>query len=232
MAASYTPHQPQRETAHRPIIGAYGYPLQDQGASAHCPPPPIEDHLPQSNPPETDLPPAYPALEQKPPPAYDSEAVQLTYNFQPQPGNNTTVVVTTQPMTAATTGLSLPEENDLRIAICAFVFSICILIACGASVICLYLSIPAVMLSIAALKNKGGRRSYAKCSICLNGAVVVCSVFLLLVVTPIAVTTASTRYCSPYYSTTYRTYCVPHSSTTRGSCTYYAQYSYKNFCPN
>ena len=189
MDASYNPHQPQGEVTHQPIIGLYFYPLHDQGASVHCPPPPVQDCLPQGNPPETDLPPAYSALEQEPPPAYDSEAVQLTYHFQPQIAY-TTVMVTTQAMTATTTALSPPEDNHMRIAICALVFSLCTLITCGAFVISLPLSIPALILSIAALKNRGGPwRRIAKFCICLNVTTVVITVLLLCgVVTPLTVT--------------------------------------------
>ena len=237
MAASRNLHQPQEETKHQPIIGEYGYPLQGQGASAHYPLSPVEDYLPQGYPPEADLPPVYPAIEQGPPPAYDSVS-QLAYNYQPQLAKTTTLV-TTQPTTTTTIGLSLPEENHIGIAICALVFSICTLIVCGASVIYLSLSVPALILSIAALKTRGrSQRGNASFSICLNVVVVVTTVMLLVAVVTPGTVTASTRSCSPYYSTTYRTYCLPHSSTTRGNCTYYAGHTFsryyrrRNYCPS
>ena len=212
---------------------------------------PLQGYPPQ---PLADLPPAYPTT-QEPPPAYVYKPDQPAYNYQPQLAN-ATVVVAAQPVTATTTRVSPPEENHSGIAICALVFSLCTLFTCGSLIICLSLSIPALILAIVALATRGNsQKSNAGISIGLNVAVVVCSVVLLVaVVTPAAVTATSaasvasaasthvpsgpsssyyarTRSCSSYYSDTYRTYCVPRSYYTTGSCTYYDS-GYSGHCPS
>ena len=160
---------------------------------------------------------------------------QPAYNYQPQSGN-ATVVVAAQPVTTTTAGVSPPEENHSGIAICALMFSLCTLFTCGALIICLSLSIPALILAIVALGTRGNsQKSNAGISIGLNAAVVVCSVVLLVaVVIPVAVITGGTHYCHPYYSSSYTTYCVPYQYTTRGSCTYYVSdyyYIHGGYCP-
>ena len=248
MASPYNPtQQPYQlpgQAAYPPQV-AYGYqPPQDQSASsAPYPPPTVQGYPPQGYPPQThDLPPAYPTLEQGPPPAYIYKPDQPAYGYQPQLAN-TTVVVAAQPVTATTTRVSLPEENHSGVAVCALVFSLFTLITCGGFVICLTLSLPALILSIVALSSRGrSQKSNAGISIGLNVAVVVCTVVLIVaVVTPIAVSTntasassvsnSHTRYCSPYYSSTYKTYCVANSYSTRGSCSYYES-SYDGSCPS
>ena len=222
----YQPFQPQGQAAYPPPVD-YGNPPQNQGASAQYPPPPtVQGYPPQ---PQTDLAPAQPTTQGLPP-AYVYKPDQPTYNYQPQLAN-TTVVVTAQPATA-TTVVSPPEENHSGIAICALVFSLCTLFTCGASVICLSFSIPALILAIVALSTRGNsQKSNAGVSIGLNVAVVVCTVVLLVaVVTPVAVS-AGTRYCSSYYSYTYSTYCIPYSYSTRGSCTYYDS-GHSGYCPS
>ena len=226
------PYQPQGQVAYPPQV-AYGYPPQNQGAvqSHQYPPPTVQGHLPQGYPsqPQADFPSPYPTQGQypaevykpdQPPPAYEP---QLT---------NTTIVVAAQPMTATTTSVSPPGKDHKGIAICALVFSLCTLFACGASLICLSLSIPALILSVVALGTRGkSQKTNAGISIGLNVAVLVCSVVLLVaVVTPIAVS-AGSRYCTPYYSYTYRTYCVPYSDSNRGSCSYYDSF-YSAYCPS
>ena len=211
------PYQPLKEQADYPPPVDYGYPPQNQGASAQYPPPPtVQGYPPQ---PQTD------PTTQGPPPAYVYQPDQPAYNYQPQLAN-ATVVVAAQPVTATTTSVSPPEENHSGIAICALVFSLCTLFTCGASVICLSLSIPALILAIVALGTRGNsQKSNAGISIGLNVAVVVCSVFVIVAVaTPaavIATSAARTRFCSSYYSDTYRTYCAPRSYDTTGSCAYY-----------
>ena len=201
-----------------PYNPSYSYqPFQPQGQAAY--PPPVD----------------YGTIDRGPPPAYVYQPDQPAYNYQPQLAN-ATVVVAAQPVTATTTSVSPPEENHSGIAICALVFSLCTLFTCGASVICLSLSIPALILAIVALGTRGrSQKNNAGISIGLDVAVVVCTMFLLLVVTPVAVTTASTRYCSAYYSSTYHTRCVPYRYSTRGSCTYYDlyydSYIYGGVCP-
>ena len=168
--------------------------------------------------------------------AYVYKPDQPAYNHQPQLAN-ATIVVAGQPVTTTTTGVYPPKENSTGIVICALVFSLCTLFTCGASVICLSLSIPALILAIVALGTRGNsQKTNAGISIGLNVAVVVCTMFLLLVVvTSVTVTTAGTRYCSAYYSSTYRTRCAPYSYSTRGSCTYYDLYYYNyiygGYCP-
>ena len=142
MATPYNPtqqpYQPPGQAAYPPQV-AYGYqPPQDQSASsAPYPPPTVQGYPPQGYPPQThDLPPAYPTLEQGPPPAYGYNTDQPAYGYQPQLAN-TTVVVAAQPMTATTTRVSPPEEDHSGVAVCALVFSLFTLITCGASVICL-----------------------------------------------------------------------------------------------
>ena len=145
---------------------------------------------------------------QGPPPPYDYQAEQLT---------NTTAVVEIQPKAAATcTPFSPPEKDYSKIAICAFLFSLCTLITCGVSLICLSLSIPALILSIVAMGTKGSaKKNSAGVSIGLNVAVVICSVLLVVVVTPVThhlITTATaSTVCTPYYSNYYRTTCEPNS---------------------
>ena len=240
MARPYNPtqqsYQLPGQVVYPPQV-AYGYPSpQDQSASAQCPPPTVQGYPPQGYPPQThDLPPAYPTLEQGSPPAYVYKPDQTAYGYQPQLAD-TTVVVAAQPVTATTTRVSPPEENHSGVAICALVFSIFTLITCGASLICLSFSIPALVLSIIALNTRGrSQKSNAGISIGLNVAVVVCTTVLLVaVITPAAVS-AGTRYCSPYYSSTYRTYCVPYSYSTQGSCSYYDfsnSFSSSGYCPS
>ena len=222
---------------------ANGYPAPvDHSASTQYPPPAVEDYPLESCPPEprADLPPAYATHKQEPPPAYNSEADQLAYNFQPQPAANSATivhVVESQP-TAIPSSVSSRTEDHSRTAACALVFSLCTLIICGGSVICLCLSIPALILSIKALTTRGEWQSRrARASICINVIVVVCTaVVLVAVVTPVAVSTnagtasdASTRNCPSYYSSTYHTYCVAYSA--RGSCIYYGTSS-NGYCPS
>ena len=230
MATPYNPSypyqrfQPQGQAAYPPPVD-YGNPPQNQGASAQYPPPPKAQGYPPQ--PQTD------PTTQGLPPAYVYQPDQPAYNYQPQL-TNATVVVAAQPVTTTTAGVSPPEENHSGIAICALVFSFCTLFTCGAFLICLSLSIPALILAIVALGTRGNsQKSNAGVSIGLNVAVVVLTVVLLVaIVTPAAVTTTSaasasrTRYCSAYYSYTYTTYCVPYNYTTHGSCTYYVSVYY------
>ena len=247
MAASFNPNQPQGQVDH-PLQAGNDHPPQNSNASSQDPQPAIEEYPPQGYPPQAqaDHPPAYATHEPVSPPAYNSEADQLAYNFHPKPSTSTVVVaarapasvpVATQPTTSATTTrVSPPMEDHSGVAICALVFSIITLITCGASVICLFFSIPALILSIAALRIREWQKNKAGISIILNVAVVVCTVVLLVaVVTPVTVTAgaASTvasryRYCAPYYSSTYSSYCVPYSYSTNGSCSYYSSSGY---CP-
>ena len=222
------PYQPLQEQADYPPPVDYGYPPQNQGASAqYLPPPTVQGYPPQ---PQTD------PTTLGAPPAYVYQPDQPAYNYQPQLAN-ATVVVAAQPATTTTTSVSPPEENHSGIAICALVFSLCTLFTCGASVICLSLSIPALILAIVALGTRGNsQKTNAGISIGLNVGVVVCSVFVIVAVaTPAAViatsaaSAARTRFCSSYYSDTYHTYCVPRSYDTTGSCTYY-DFLYNGYC--
>ena len=61
-------------------------------------------------------------------------------------------MVESQP-TAIPSPVSSRREDHSRTAACALVFSLCTLIVCGGSVICLCLSIPALILSIKALTS-------------------------------------------------------------------------------
>ena len=137
-------------------------------------------------------------------------------------------MVESQP-TAIPSPVSSRREDHSRTAACALVFSLCTLIVCGGSVICLCLSIPALILSIKAITTRGEeQKNSAGASICINIFVVVCTVVVLVaVVTPGAVP-AGTRYCfSSYSSSTYCTHCVPYSYSTQGSCSYYSS----GYCP-
>ena len=195
MATPYNPtqqsYQPPGQTPYPPQV-AYGYPPpQDQIASAPYPPPTVQGYPPQGYPPQIhDLPPAYPTLEQGPPPAYVYKPDQPAYGYQPQLAK-ATIVVDVQPMKATTTRVSPPRENHSRMAVCSLVFSICTLLTCGAFFICLLFSIPALILSITALRTRGRSQRYnAGFSIVLNIAVIVWTVVLVIsVVTPFTVST-------------------------------------------
>ena len=259
MATPYNPtqqpYQPPGQEAYPPQV-AYGYPPpQDQSASAPYPPLTVQGYPPQGYPPQTHgLPPAYPTLEQGPPPAYVYKPDQPAYGYQPQLAN-TTVVVAAQPTTATTIPVSPPEENHSGVAICALVFSLFTLITCGGSVICLTLSLPALILSIVALSSRGrSQKNNAGISIGLNVAVVVCTVVLLVaVITPIAVSassstrsscsyssysgycpSSSTYRCPSFYSSTYNAFCRSYGYST--SCSYYSDSSCPSFasreCPS
>ena len=232
----------QREQVAYPPEVANGYPAPvDHSASTQYPPPAAEGYPLESCPsePQADLPPTYATHKQEPPPAYNSEADQLAYNFQPQPATNSATIVhmvESQP-TAIPSPVSSRREDHSRTAACALVFSLCTLIVCGGSLICLCFSIPALILSIKALTTRGReQKNRAGASICINVFVVVCTVVVLVaVVTPVAVSTnagtasdASTRNCPSYYSSTYRTYCEPYSYSTQSSCSYYSS----GYCPS
>ena len=235
-------YQQQEQVAYPPeVVNGYPAPV-DHGASTQHPPPAAEGYPLESCPPEpqADLPPAYATHKQEPPPAYDSEADQFAYNFQPQPAaNSATIVHVVESLpTAIASPVSSRREDHSRTAACALVFSLCTLIVCGGSVICLCLSIPALILSIKALTCRGReQKNSARTSICINVIVVVCTVVVLVaVVTPVAVSTnagttsdgtsgagnsysSRTRYCPSYYSSTYRTYCVASQTLAiRGIC--------------
>ena len=197
MATPYNPnqqlYQQQEQVAYRPQV-ANGYPAPvDYGAASQYPPPAAEGYPPQGYPPQThDLPPAYPTLEQGPPPAYVYKPDQTAYSYQLQPQlAKATIVVDVQPMKATTTRVSPPRENHSRMAVCSLVFSICTLLTCGAFFICLLFSIPALILSITALRTRGRSQRYnAGFSIVLNIAVIVWTVVLVIsVVTPFTVST-------------------------------------------
>ena len=183
---------PQQEQVAYPPQVANGYPAPvDHGAPSQYPPPAAEGYPPQGYPPQThDLPPAYPTLEQGPPPAYVYKPDQTAYSYQPQLAK-ATIVVDVQPMKATTTLVSPPRENHSRMAVCSLVFSICTLLTCGAFFICLLFSIPALILSITALRTRGRSQRYnAGFSIVLNIAVIVWTVVLVIsVVTPFTVST-------------------------------------------
>ena len=135
-------------------------------------------------------------------------------------------------MAANTTHVSSAEENHSCVAKCAFVFSVCTFMTCGLFG-CLIFSMPALILSILALESRGrSQKSKAGISIGLNVAVVVCTVVLLVaLVTPIAVR-VGTRYCPSYYSSTYRTYCVPYSSITSQDRCRHHQPAKGGYCPS
>ena len=186
----------QREQVAYPPEVANGYPAPvDHSASTQYPPPAAEGYPLESCPsePQADLPPAYVTHKQEPPPAYNNEADQLAYNFQPQPAaNSATIVHVVESLpTAVPSPVSSRTEDHSRTAVCALVFSLCTLIVCGGSVICLCFSIPALILSIKALTTRGEWQSrIAKASICINVIVVAgTAVVLVAVVTPVAVST-------------------------------------------
>ena len=197
MATPYNPtqqpYQPPGQAAYPPQV-AYGYlPPQDQSASsAPYPPPTVQGYPPQGYPPQThDIPPPYPTLEQGPPPAYVYKPDQPAYGYQPQLADKT-IVVDAQPMKATTTHVVAPaRENHSRMAVCSLVFSICTLLTCGAFFLCLLFSIPALILSITALRTRGRSQRYnAVFSIVLNIAVIVWTAVLVIsVVTPFTVST-------------------------------------------
>ena len=222
MAAPNTSNSPQGQATFIPQTG-YGDAPEGNVASAQYRPLPVVGYFQQGYPPQPQSNPA-----QGPPPAYDYKVDQPAYNY-PLHVTNPSVVVAAQPTaaTATTTHLSPPEKDYSGIAICALVFSLCTMITCGMSLICLSLSIPALVLSIVAMGTRGSsQRNNAGISIVLNVIAVICTVVILIaVVTPVAVTTsaaASLRYCDTIYYTdsTYRTYCTPHSYYTRDRCRY------------
>ena len=241
--ATQQPYQPPGQAAYPPQV-AYGYqPPQDQSASsAQYPPPTVQGYPPQGYPPQThDFPPAYPTLEQGPPPAHGYKPDQPAYGYEPQLAN-TTAVVAAQPVTATTTPVSPPEEDHSIVAVCALVFSVVTLMTCGVFVICLALSIPALILSIVAVCSRGqSQKKKAGISIGLNVATVVCTAVLMVYLVtvpiisnsigPISTNDTGYVYCPSYYSSTYNTYCKPYSYSTQGSCNYYES-SYNGYCPS
>ena len=202
---SYQSYPPQGQAAYPPPVD-YGNPPQNQGASAQYPPPPtVQGYPPQGYPPEDqdDLPPAYPAHKQDPPPAYDSEADQLAYTFQPQPPANTTVVVTAQPVTTTTTSVSHEsEEKYSGLVTCSLLFAIGTAFVCGGFLISMVFSLVAILLTSAALKSRGkSRRNKAAISIAINVIVVVVGMVVIIVivatVTPGAVARSAARRADP-----------------------------------
>lgn len=139
-----------------------------------------------------------------------------------------TTVVSAQP--TPVTYNSLDSEADYSgMAMCALVFSIITLLCCGASLLCLACSVPALVLSINALGTTGSaQKSSASISIGLNVAVVACTVVFLVIFIPVLVV-GTTRGCSAYYSSTYRTHCIPYSYSYYYYCTYY--YTSGGYCP-
>ena len=248
MASPYNPTQQPYQPPGQAVYSyhlqvAYGYPPpQGVSTSAPYPPPTVQGYPPQGYPPQThDFPPAYPTLEQGPPPAHGYKPDQPAYEYEPQLAN-TTAVVAAQPVTATTTPVSPPEEDHSIVAVCALVFSVVTLMTCGVFVICLALSIPALILSIVAVSSRGrSQKSKAGISIGLNVAVVVCTVVLMVVLATASIISNSIGptstndtgyvYCPSYYSSTYNTYCKPYSYSTQGSCSYYDS-SYNGHCPS
>ena len=191
---SYQPYPPQGQAAYPPQVD-YGYPPQDQGASAQYPPPPtVQGYPSQGYPPEDqdDLPPAYPAHKQDPPPAYDSEADQLAYTFQPQPPANTTVVVAAQPVMTTTTSVSHESEKYSGLVTFSFYFGIGVMFVVMILFIGFVLSAIALFVANAAQRSRGkSRRNKAAISIALSviSAVVsmVAAIVIVATVTPYAV---------------------------------------------
>ena len=202
---SYQPYPPQGQAAYPPQVD-YGYPPQDQGASAQYPPPPtVQGYPPQGYSPEDqdDLPPAYPAHKQDPPPAYDSKADQLAYTFQHQPATSATVVVAAQPMTTTTTSVSHEsEEKYSGLATCSLFFSIGTILLCGVFLIGIVFSLVAMYLTNAAQNSRGkSRRNTAAISIALNVIAVVvgmvAAIVIVATVTPYAVAQSAARRADP-----------------------------------
>ena len=192
---SYQSYPPQGQAAYPPQVD-YGYPPQDQGASAQYPPPPtVQGNPPQGYPPEDqdDLPPAYPAHKQDPPPAYDSEVDQHAYTFQPQPPANTTVVVTAQPVTTTTTRASPPEDYS-GLVTCALWFIVCTALPCSVTVIAIFISLAAAKAVNVAHKSSGEpRRNLAIISIALNVVAIVVGTVVILVLVVITPTVVELR---------------------------------------
>ena len=126
------------------------------------------------------------------------------------------VVVSAQPTPVATTFWQEQEYSEM--AACAFVFSLITLICCGASLLCLTCSVPALILAIMAMGTTGSsQKNNAIISIALNVGAVVGTVLVLVILIPTVVVAGS---CSSYYSYTHHSHCFPYSY---GSyyCTYY-----------
>ena len=163
------------------------------------------------------------------PPAYDYGGA----GYQtPVAGTSATVVVTGQPAPVTGTFQSPPEEDHSGMALCAVVFSIITLICCGASLLCLTCTIPALVLAFMSLGVRGSaQKTNAGISIGLNVVVVVCTVVFLVIVIPIYVAGASrtSGTCASYYDSQYSTYCVPYSYNSY-ACSYYYT-TYDGYCP-
>ena len=200
----------------------------------------------------------FPSQQDKPfpvqgqPPGYDYGG-QPGYvgkpGYQPMPApppvtaTTTTVVMTAQP-TPVTTAYQAPPESDYSgMAVCALVFSIITLLCFGCSLFGLICSIPALILSIAALGSTGSsQKSHAGISIALNVTVVMCFLLFLAIFIPSYVVrvnsairsinyASSTRSCSSYYYSTY-TLCIPNQYSVCRGCTCYF-YSYSGgYCPS
>ena len=84
-----------------------------------------------------------------------------------------------------TTTYGSPEEDYSEMAACTVVFSTITLILCGASIIGLFCSIPAFVLSAIAMGSRGvAQRNCAGISIGLNVIVVICTLLFLVIFIP------------------------------------------------
>lgn len=185
------------------------YPMQEQVPPVQIAPPqpayPAQGYLPPQN-----YPPQGP-----PPPTYQPE-----YNYQPQPiapgtATNTILVADApyQPPHAQEFRVDdkPPKEpgNGRGVAIAAIVISAFSLCCCSFGVLVPFF-IPALCLAICAATGSKGRRNRKCCaciSIGLNVLFILTEVLFIIIFFPVFNATAS--YCSPYYSTTYSTICVP-----------------------
>ena len=99
-------------------------------------------------------------------------------------------VVVAQPTTtgASTTRVPPPSDDVSGCAMCAFIFSIIMLVFCSSSLIGLALSLPAFILSIVAVVNTGStQKKYVGISIglnVLNIAIFACTMLFLAIFIP------------------------------------------------
>ena len=113
-------------------------------------------------------------------PLYDYSKVRAAFKYHPE------VVVAVDQPAAIATQVPPPVEDNRKFSIFSLVFSLLTLIACGGSVVTLPLSIPALILSIMALRIRGDEQMTAVwISVALNATAFFGIVSLLaVVVTP------------------------------------------------
>ena len=113
-------------------------------------------------------------------------APYFSYPLGSQPVTSaSTTVVGTQPTAVSTTRIPPLRGKPRRLALSALVLSVITLLCCGPSLVSLYLSIPALILAVAALTTTGpAQMKNAALSISLNVALLVYTAVALIAFIP------------------------------------------------